>query len=174
MADNKSRFMVNAILPDVRDADDRCMERFIDLVSSKRGVDKVHVVENETKSSVDTEPASFCIHFDPEVISVSEVREFAHQVGAELDQRYGHWHQRVAPTHARRASAIESRLARIDGVIEAVVSPDGAVRVEFDRQVTNASTISGTLTDWSTPSPLEGCSRTRGASPRRTRSRGSP
>ncbi|MDV6031456.1 MAG: heavy metal translocating P-type ATPase [Phycisphaera sp. RhM] len=149
MTNNKSRFIVNAILPDVHDADDRCMDRFIDLVSAKRGVDKVHVVENETEASVDTEPASFCIHFDPEVISVSEVREFAHQVGAELDQRYGHWNKRVNPMHARRASAIESRLARIDGVIESVVSPDGAVRVEFDRQTTDASTIQKALDDWS-------------------------
>ena len=123
MIDNKSRFQVNAILPGVHDQDDRCMNRFIDLVSAKRGVDKVHVVENETESSGDTKPASFCIHFNPDAISVSEVRQFAHQVGAELDQRYGHWHQRIEPMHARRASAIESRLARIDGVIESVVSP---------------------------------------------------
>tara|TARA_R110002049_G_C9177810_1_gene563174 strand:- start:206 stop:517 length:312 start_codon:yes stop_codon:yes gene_type:complete len=103
------------------------MTRFIDLVSAKRGVDKVHVVEKEAKSSGNSEPASFCIHFNLYVIAVSEVRQFARQVGAELDQRCGHWHQRIDPMHARRASAIESRLARIDGVIESVVSPDGAV-----------------------------------------------
>ena len=51
--------------------------------------------------------------------------------------------------HAGRASAVESRLARIDGVIEAVVSPDGAVRVEFDRQTTDASSIERALDDWS-------------------------
>ena len=125
MINNKSRFHVNAILPGVHDPNDQCMDRFIDTVSAKRGVDKVHVVENENKSSSDGEPTSFCIHFDPDAISVSEVRQFAHQVGAELDQRYGHWHKRVDPMHARRASAIESRLGRVDGVIETVVSPDG-------------------------------------------------
>ena len=149
MIDNKSRFRVDAILPRVHDIDDQCMNRFIDMVTAKHGIEKVHVVASRGDLASDHEAAIFCIHFDPDVISLAEVRELAHRAGVDLDGRYGHWQRRGDPMHARRASAIESRLSRIRGVIETVVSPDGAVRVEFDRQITDESAISQALDEWS-------------------------
>ena len=140
----KEKIELNLLLPTVKDADDSCIKRLAELLQSKVGIDAAHSLKPSDES-----PGQICVHFDPSVISTGEVRELARRAGAELDQRYGHWHRRVEPMHARRASAIESRLARIDGVIESVVSPDGAVRVEFDRQTTDASTIARALDDWS-------------------------
>ena len=140
----KEKIQIDLLLPTVNDANDSCISRLEKLLRSKAGVDAAHALKPSDES-----PGQICIHYDPNVISTGEVRELAHRVGAELDQRFGHWHKRIAPMHARRASAIESRLARINGVIESVVSPDGAVRVEFDRQATDASTIADALNDWS-------------------------
>ncbi|QDT05152.1 putative cadmium-transporting ATPase [Rubripirellula lacrimiformis] len=140
----KEKIELNLVLPTVKDADDSCIRRLAELLQSKVGIDAAHSIKPSDES-----PGQICVHYDPSVVSTGEVRELVRRAGAELDQRYGHWHKRVEPMHAGRASAIESRLARIDGVIESVVSPDGAVRVEFDRQSTDASSIARALDDWS-------------------------
>ncbi|MCO8123360.1 heavy metal translocating P-type ATPase [Stieleria sp. TO1_6] len=140
----KEKIELNLLLPTVKDADDLCIRRLAELLQSKAGIDAAHSLKPSDESR-----GQICVHFDPSVVSTGEVRELARRAGAELDQRYGHWHKRVGPMHAGRASAVESRLARIDGVIESVVSPDGAVRVEFDRQTTDASSIARALNDWS-------------------------
>ncbi len=140
----KIQLTVNSIVPGVDDPADACCARFERLVRAREGVDHVHVTAEDEVS-----PGRFCIHFDPDVISLAEVRDLARRTGAALDQRYGHWHTRVESMAASRASAISSRLSRIDGVLEAVVSPDGAVRVEFNRDQASESEISDTLDDWS-------------------------
>ncbi|MCA9047111.1 MAG: heavy metal translocating P-type ATPase [Planctomycetaceae bacterium] len=94
-------------------------------------------------------PGEFCIHFDPDVLPLADVRDLAGRVGLQLENKYGHWHTKLSPMHASGASAIESRLSRASGVLEAVVSPDGAVRVEFDREVTSEAEISKVLRNWS-------------------------
>ncbi len=139
----KQKFEIGLILPSVTDVNDPCVERLIELLVSRIGIDSAHVVQTSNDDS-----QRICIHYDPTVVSTGEVREFAKRAGIHLDQRYGHWLSKAAPMHARRTSAIESRLARLDGVLEAVVSPDGAIRVEYDRQATNQSAIAKALNEW--------------------------
>src|SRR5690606_30137734 len=77
--------------------------------------------------------------------------DVAQRTGATLEDRYGHLVRRIESMHAGRASAIESRLARVTGVLEAVVAPDGTLRVEYDRQVTNEGRVNAALQEWSQP-----------------------
>ena len=125
----KATIELRLLLPDVTHSDDACIERLSQLLKWKAGVDDAHVTP-----AADGDAAKICIHYNSSVVSTGEVRELAKRAGMELDRRYGHWLSNARSMHARRASAIESRLGRIDGVIEAVVSPDGAVRVEFERE----------------------------------------
>ncbi|WP_145170850.1 heavy metal translocating P-type ATPase [Rubripirellula lacrimiformis] len=131
------------LLPTVSDPGDSCIGRLADLLTAKAGIDLAHAIKAD-----EDRPGRICIHYDPSVVSTGQVRELAERAGVELDQRYGHWISKSRPTHARRASAIESRLERIDGVLEAVVSPDGAVRVEYDKEATNEAVIATALNDW--------------------------
>lgn len=144
---NKTKLELTLLMPDVPDAQDQCVHRLMVLLRSKVGIDEAHI-------SVDSQSNSdrLCIHYDPNVVSLSEVRELATRAGAELTQRYGHLLQRVDSMSESRASAIESRLSRIDGVLEASVSADGAVRVEFDHSLTSNATIERALAEWSTTS----------------------
>lgn len=141
---DKTKFELSLVLPSVPNARDQCIERFTEQIKTKVGISDVHVVEsNESK------PDRLCIHFDPSVVSLADVRQLAKQTGARLDDRYGHIVWRMKSMHARRASAIESRLSRVSGVLEVVVSPDGAVRVEYDRHVSDKSKINDVLEEWS-------------------------
>ena len=141
----KITLSLEPLLPDIADSQDQCVERLAKLLQAKAGIDSAHAL-----TTTDAEN-QLCIHFDPAMVSVGEVREFARRAGATLNQRYGHLLLRGDATHARRASAIEARLSRIDGVLEGVVSPDGTVRVEFDREVTTKEAIESALGDGTQP-----------------------
>lgn len=141
---NKTKIELSLVLPGVPDARDQCVQRISEQLRTKAGIDEAHVAESD-----DGQPDRLCIHFDPSAISLAEVRELTKRTGAKLDERYGHVVRRIESMHARRASAIESRLVRVSGVLEAVVSPDGVVRVEYDRHVTDESKINNALQEWS-------------------------
>ncbi len=140
---NKQKIEMSLLLPAVTDANDRCVQRLTDLLVSRAGIDSAHITHG-----TDDDRQSICIHYDSNVVSTGEVRELAKRTGAQLDQRYGHWLGKSDAMHARRASAVEARLSGIEGVLEAVVSPDGAVRVEYDRQQTSEETIEEAFGQW--------------------------
>lgn len=146
---NKQKIEMSVLLPSVTDANDLCVERLTNLLVSRAGIDEAHV----TQATGDN-PQSICIHYDSDVVSTGDVRALAKRTGAQLDQRYGHWLGTSDAMHARRASAIESRLSGIDGVLEAVVAPDGAVRVEYDRQQTSEEAIEKAFGQWAANSSV--------------------
>ncbi|MCG2841480.1 heavy metal translocating P-type ATPase [Sandaracinobacter sp. RS1-74] len=115
------------LLPGAPDASDACVGRLISLLRDEPGVSEVHVVEDAAASRL-------CIHYDPDRLTLAEVRRRARAAGAEITGRYGHlvgWLDGVR--HARHARTIEAVLAEHPGVLEAVVDPSGAVRLEFER-----------------------------------------
>lgn len=141
---SKTKIELRPLLPNVTEPNDACFRRLIVLLESKAGVNSAHISGSE-----DGHPERICIHFNSEIVSLGEARELAKRAGVEINNRYGHWLGQSTAMHAGRASAIESRLQRIAGVIEAAVSPEGAVRVEYDRQLTNDKAIADALKKWS-------------------------
>jgi len=125
------------------DSADACIERMISLLKTKSGIESAHLSVSPTG-----QPGTVCIHFDPAVVSASEVRDAALKSGASLDATYVHLLRTGQAMHARRASAIEANLGRVGGVLEAVVSPDGTIRVEFDRRQTDEATIDQLRRSW--------------------------
>jgi Cd2+/Zn2+-exporting ATPase len=122
---------------------DKCAERLVEMLKTKSGIESAHVVVSKTGGQV-----SLCVHYDPTIVSTADVRDAALKSGAALEAKYGHLLKNVPAMHARRASAIEARLRRVAGVLEGVVSPEGSIRVEFDREQTSASTIEQSLDGW--------------------------
>ncbi|MCA9125570.1 MAG: heavy metal translocating P-type ATPase [Planctomycetales bacterium] len=140
----KVKLDLTLLIPNVPNAQDACVGRLTELLRSKVGIDDAHV-SNEPQQG----PDRLCIHYDASKVSLSEVREFAQRAGAELERHYGHVIRRVESMHEGRASAIQSRLVRLEGVLEAVVASDGTVRVEFDREITDEDKIARVLAAWS-------------------------
>lgn len=154
----KTRMEINLVLPAVPDKRDACVQRLVDLLGTKEGIESVHLREIS-----ESEPGQFCIHFDPQQFSVGEVREFAIRTGAEVEQRFGHLLFNIEPMHARAARSLELQVGRIKSVLEAVVSPSGVMRIEFDRQsgnerglLTELETIGVLKTKGDVPSMLTG------------------
>lgn len=132
----KTQIEIAVLLPTVGDARDACIQRLSDLLKAKEGIEAVHVADK-----IQNGPGQVCIHYDPDQLSIGEVRQLAQRAGAELDKRFGHLLIDTKPMHARRARTVESRAKQIAGVLEAVASPAGVLRIEFDRLTVDEDTL---------------------------------
>jgi Cd2+/Zn2+-exporting ATPase len=81
----KTQIEIALMLPTVPDARDACVQRLADLLKAKAGIEAAHVAD--TKGAGQDQ---ICIHYDPDRLSIGEVRDLAKRAGAELDQQFGH------------------------------------------------------------------------------------
>ena len=123
------------LLPEVDDADDRCVGRLIAALSGRPGIAEAHVAR-------DGAAPQLCIHYDPAQINIGRVRELVHAAGAQVSERFGHLVVRAdAALHARAARSVADGLRSMPGVLEADVAASGAVRIEYDRQKVSAQAL---------------------------------
>lgn len=136
----KTKIELSTLLPTVPDARDACARRLVELLEAKEGIDASHIVYTETD-----QPGKICIHYDPKRLSIGKVRELAKRAGATLEEQFGHLVLETEPMHVRRAATVAATAERINGILEAGVSPDGVLRVEFDRSKTDEDAIRASL-----------------------------
>ncbi len=132
----KTRIEIALLMPAVPDARDRCVQRLGDLLRAKKGIEAAHLTDMQ-----DNATGQICIHYNPDRMSISEVRDLARRAGAELDKRFGHLVLKSELMHARQTRAVELRARQITGVLEAAASHAGVLRIEFDRQTTHEAVI---------------------------------
>lgn len=137
---DKTKIDIRFILPNVPDARDECVRRLMKLLEGKHGIEMAHVDGNEESAD-----AQVCIHFDPSKVSLSEVRDLAKKAGTELDHRFGHLLIELGAMHASKARTLEYESRKITGVLESSVAATGVIRIEFDRQLTDESTLDSAL-----------------------------
>lgn len=136
----KIRLELPLVLPDVDNPDDRCVDRLIQALSGREGLDRVHLKQLESGEQV------LCLHYDSTRITVTRLRELVQSVGAELTDKYGHYVTRTgAPLHARSARLFSNRLRSVPGVLEADVSASGAIRVEYEKAAIAPADLARTI-----------------------------
>ncbi len=129
------------LLPDVPDAKDACVHRLMTSLQGRAGIDRAHVAPAENGT-----PDRLCVHYDPETISLSRIRQVAKSLGSEITDQYGHLVWGVEGiSHPRRARTIARRLRRVEGVVEAEASASERIRVEFDRSNTSETALRDAL-----------------------------
>ena len=137
------RLNIPLLLPEVKDAADRCIGRLTNELRGRAGVRDAHVV-----ASHDDTPAQLCIHYDPDFLSLERVREIAKGAGTALTEKYQHIHWTVdGLTHARKARTVADRLRNLPGIIEVEASAAGTISVEFSRSEVTEPEISKTLAE---------------------------
>ena len=132
----KTKIEIALLLPAVPDAHDACVQRLGDLLRANDGVEAAHILKEK-----DTGVGQICIHYNPDRLSIGEVRDLAGRAGIELDKRFGHILLKSDPMHASKARTIELRANQIVGVFEASASPAGVLRIEFDRDLTTEESL---------------------------------
>lgn len=132
----KTKIEVNLILPTVSDSQDACVKRLTDLLRAKHGIELAHLDDAEEQI-----PRQICIHYDPQVLSIADVRELAKRAGLEVEKRFGHLVVLAKPMHARQLRSAEYKVRKLSGVLEAKISPAGVLSVEFDQLVTSEQVL---------------------------------
>ncbi|MEQ8910593.1 MAG: heavy metal translocating P-type ATPase, partial [Vicingaceae bacterium] len=133
----KLQIKIPLLLPEVPDEKDQCVQKLIQHLENKEGLEKVHVAD-ETDNGV----PQLCFHYDPELISIDRIQSLAEQAGAEITRKFGHKLIEVdGIRHTRHARNIERGLRGIAGIMEASVSASGMVRVEYDTAKTDEAEI---------------------------------
>nr|WP_299034335.1 heavy metal translocating P-type ATPase [uncultured Tenacibaculum sp.] len=134
----KLQLKIPVILPQVPNEKDSCVERLIQKLQAKEGIEKVHIADANGANV-----PQLCFHYDPDIISIDRIQSLAERTGAEITEKYGHLLIEVKGIrHTRQARSIEKSLLAINGVLEASVSASGMVRLEFDKKQTNFDEIS--------------------------------
>jgi len=139
MTAEKMRIELPVLLPDVPSERDACVDRLRELLGHKKGIVESHVV---------TDPKSLlCVHYDPDLVGLDDVRRAAEEAGAAVTERYGHAVLALRALGSEDAAGrIEGALQRLDGVLHASVSlPAQRAGVEFDRERTDEERIRSEL-----------------------------
>lgn len=136
---NKTKIDLAVLLPDVPDVRDRCVARLEELLTPVPGVERVHVVDADRSMR----EAKICLHYDPSVISLSDIEHRARVAGASVTQSFGHVLLKLRAVGSEDLSKkIESALLSFTGVLSASVNLAGQTAlVEFDRTQTDSGAL---------------------------------
>ena len=105
----RTKIEVNLLLT-AGDGCKECQERLQQRVQSYRGIEEAHF-------DLEGDAPRFCIHYDPNLISLDYIRALAVEEGALLEWRYRHETMPVAGLDcADCAQTLESSIDRLDGV----------------------------------------------------------
>ncbi|MEC7772150.1 MAG: heavy metal translocating P-type ATPase [Bacteroidota bacterium] len=133
----KLKIKIPVILPQVPDEKDAYVNRLIDKLKGREGIENVHVSDEKANGV-----PQLCFHYDPDVISLDRVQSLAETTGAQISNKFGHRLIAVdGIRHTRHARTIEKALKEVDGVLEVSVSASGMIHVEFDKGITGFGAI---------------------------------
>lgn len=136
----KLKLDLPVLLPDVPDERDHCVSRLIAKLEARPGVETIHVDKNEVENTL-----HLCIHYDPETLSLSKIRQLVEMAGANLTEQFGHLLLQVEGIpHPRRARTVEERLKQQPGILEAEAASE-VLRIEYDRKLIDEAAIQNLL-----------------------------
>lgn len=133
----KVQLDLELVLPSESGACDACVERLVSAARARRGVENAHVDRS------DPDKPRLCLHYDPSIVRLHQVRALVERAGAEVAQRFQHLSLPLSGLrHERQARLVEGVFVREPGVLHAAVAL-GARRlfVEFDPRRTSRDAL---------------------------------
>jgi Cd2+/Zn2+-exporting ATPase len=127
---------VPLVLPGVDDGKDECLSRLEASLQDRRGILRAHVEREKT-------PAELCLHYDPTLLTLAEVRRIAARAGAQIVARYHHTSIPIEGMDCSDCSlVVEHSVKRLDGVVSASVNYAAeTLWVEYDDHKVNRTLI---------------------------------
>ncbi|NTS39270.1 heavy metal translocating P-type ATPase [Flavisolibacter sp. BT320] len=133
----KTRINLAVLLPSLPDEGNARVQRMIQSLEGKRGIEKVHLVPG-----TDQQAPQLCFHYDPAQVSMRAIEGLAKKTGNDITEQYGHLLLEVdgirQPRHAR---ILETTLQEKKGILSASVSAANLVRLEFEKNATSPQAI---------------------------------
>lgn len=122
----------------IKDDCHHCLQELQRQLSSRTGIEQVHIT---------SDPPRLCLHFDPNLVSVSAVERMARDAGGALEGQFRHERFRLLSTHsADLAEGLERELERGQGVLHASVNLAASlVSIAYDASLTSPSELEKVL-----------------------------
>ncbi|KQC15876.1 MAG: heavy metal translocating P-type ATPase [Methanothrix sp.] len=110
----------------------QCADRLVEALSGRRGIDRAHLRREGEKTLL-------CLHYDPNLASLSTVKRLAEEAGSGISERYRHETLRVRGLDCTDcAKSLEHILSRLPGILDVSASYAAErVRVEYDSAETS-------------------------------------
>ena len=135
------------LLPEM-DERDKCVQYLTDRLSHRKGISQAHIVRENGS-------ALLCLHYDPNLVELSQVERMARDAGAEVTSRYRHAQIPFSGlTTADSADVVATTLNRLPGVLHADVNyAAGLAFVAYDSTQTTLDQVQLTMR-WLGAGPL--------------------
>jgi len=139
------------LLPSVEDEKDECLNRLESALQNQKGILRAHLEREKS-------PVDLCLHYDPNLLKLEQVRRMAERAGAGIANRY---HHALLPIEGMDcsdcATVIEHSVSRMEGVLVANVNYAAAnMRVEYDKQKIDRPAIEKRVRSLGYEIPVEG------------------
>ncbi len=136
MEEKNLELEIPLLIPGLSNHQDNCLERLESALQSQRGILRAHI-ENQQ------DPQILCLHYNPSLISIEDVRRIAERAGAKIANRYRH---EVIPIEGMDCSdcvtVLEHSLSRIEGTLDVKASYTAQrIFIEFDSKTTSRGAI---------------------------------
>ncbi len=136
MSEKTIELEIPVLLPGVETDDDSCLDRLEAALRHQRGLLRVHL-EREKR------PVTLCLHYDPNLMSVADVKRAAQRAGAQIANRFHHDLLAIEGMDCSDCiKVIEHGVGRMPGVLAVSVNyPSQKLRVEYDTEATSRAAI---------------------------------
>ncbi len=124
------------LLPGVENEKDECLMRLEAAFQGKKGIIRAHVERDKS-------PIDLCLHYDPNLLTLSDVKRLAELAGAQIVNRYHHESIPIENMDCSDCSlVIEHSVGRMDGVLSVNVNyPTEKMWIEYDNHKVNRAAI---------------------------------
>ncbi len=133
----KHRINLALVLPGDAGECEACVQRLVAGLRLQSGVVEAHVDASKAESP------TLCLHYDPTVVQMTQVRSVVEEAGAQLATQFAHLAEAVdGLRHERQAKMVEKVLAGEPGLVHVAVA-FGSRRLfaEFDPRTTSRSAV---------------------------------
>ena len=147
----KLKLDIPLLIPGLTNRGDRCLEKLVSALQTQRGVQRAHIDRQE-------DPLILCLHYNPELVSIEDVRRVAEGAGASISNRY---HHEVIPVEGIDCSdcavVLGHGLGRVEGVLDARVSYAAqTLHVEYDATRVNRTVLEKRISQLGYHVPAQG------------------
>ncbi|HQV94349.1 MAG TPA: heavy metal translocating P-type ATPase [Anaerolineales bacterium] len=124
------------LLPGVENEKDECLVRLESALQNKKGIIRAHVERDKS-------PVDLCLHYDPNLLTLSDVKRLAELAGAQIVNRFHHESIPIENMDCSDCSlVIEHSVGRMDGVLSVNVNyPTEKMWIEFDNHKVSRAAI---------------------------------
>lgn len=139
------------LLPDVKDEQDECLNRLEGSLQNQKGILRAHLERDKS-------PVDLCLHYDPNLLSLEQVKRLAQRAGAGIANRYHHLSTPIEGMDCSDCvTVIEHSIGRMEGVLAVNVNYAAQnLRVEYDKQKIDRPAIEKRVRSLGYEIPVEG------------------